>query len=174
MEKIALIIAPKDFKDEEYIIPKQVFESSDFLVDTISYKFGPAIGVDGNTAKVDILAKNLKIADYSAIVFVGGPGAVNYFEDQEAYRIIKDAVSENKILAGICIAPVILAKAGALKNKQATVWSSPTDKKAIRILEQEGAEFVDRSVVVDNKIVTANGPKSAQEFAQRIVKSLIE
>lgn len=174
MKKIALIISPKDFKDEEYMIPKQVFEANDFLVNTVSYKFGPAIGADGNTAKIDILAKNLKVLEYSAIVFVGGPGASKYLEDQEAHRIIKQAIAENIVLGAICIAPVILAKAGALKNKEATVWSSKTDKKAVKILQQQGAEYLDRSVVVDKNIITANGPKSAQEFAERIVRALLE
>jgi len=170
--KIGIIIAPKDFKDEEYFVPKEAFENAGFIVETISYKFGPAIGVDGNEAKVDVLAKNLKLDDYQAVVFVGGPGAQKYIEDTTAHKIAQDAVSQNKILGAICIAPAILAKAGVLKDKQATVWSSNLDKSAIKILEQNGAKYLARNVVEDGRIVTADGPKSAQEFAQTIIKLL--
>ncbi|MFH1392197.1 MAG: DJ-1/PfpI family protein [bacterium] len=170
--KTALIIAPKDFKDEEYFVPKQAFENAGFIVETVSSKFGPAIGVDGNEAKVDVLNKNLKIDDYGAIVFVGGPGAQKYIEDPEAHRIAQDAVSKNKILGAICIAPAILAKAGVLKDKQATVWFSNLDKSAIKILEQNQAKYLDRDVVEDGRIVTASGPKAAQKFAQAIIKLL--
>ena len=171
--KIGIIIAPKDFKDEEYFVPKEAFENAGFIVETISYKFGPALGVDGGEAKVDILAKNLKIEDYSAIIFVGGPGAQNYIEDSEAHKIAQNAVIQNKVLGAICIAPAILAKAGVLKGKQATVWSSNLDKNAIKILEQNGATYLAHNLVEDGRIVTANGPKSAQEFSQTIIK-LIE
>jgi len=171
--KVGIVIAPKDFKDEEYFVPKEAFENAGFIVETISYKFGPALGVDGGEAKVDILAKNLKIEDYSAIIFVGGPGAQNYIEDSEAHKIAQNAVIQNKVLGAICIAPAILAKAGVLKGKQATVWSSNLDKNAIKILEQNGATYLAHNLVEDGRIVTANGPKSAQEFSQTIIK-LIE
>ncbi len=170
--KIGIIIAPKDFKDEEYFVSKEAFENAGFIVETISYKFGPVIGVDGNEARVDVLAKNLKIEDYSAVIFIGGPGAQKYIEDSETHKIAQDAVSQNKIIGAICIAPAILAKAGILKDKQATVWSSDLDKSAIKILEQNGARYLARSVVEDGRIVTADGPKSAQEFGQRIIKLL--
>lgn len=170
--KIAMIIAPKDFKDEEYFVPKEIFENAGFIVETVSYKFGPAIGIDGNEAKVDVLAKNLNIADYDAFVFVGGPGAQQYIDSPEAHELVKQAFEQKKLLAAICIAPAILAKAGVLKDKQATVWSSNLDKSAIKILEQNNAKYIDRDVVEDRRLVTANGPKAAQSFAQTIVKLL--
>jgi protease I len=138
----------------------------------VSYKFGPALGVDGGEAKVDILARNFKADDYDAVVFVGGTGAFNYFQDQEAHRIAQEVVSKNKVLGAICIAPVILAKAGVLKDKEATVWSSKTDKSPIKQLEEGGAKYIGQEVVQDGKIITANGPQAAKQFAEKIVDVL--
>jgi len=70
------------------------------------------------------------------------------------------------------ISPVILAKAGALKGKKATVWSSPLDRSPIKILEAQGAEFVDEKVVWDGNIITGNGPDAAREFGKTIADAL--
>ncbi|MEA3344083.1 MAG: DJ-1/PfpI family protein, partial [Patescibacteria group bacterium] len=75
-----------------------------------------------------------------------------------------------KLLGAICIAPAILARAGALKGKKATVWNSAMDKSAIKILESNGAIFQPEPVVVENKIITANGSHAAEEFAETIIK----
>ena len=75
-------------------------------------------------------------------------------------------------MAAICIAPEILAKAGVLKEKKATVWSSSIDQGPVEFLENEGAEHVEEPVVVDGKIITGNGPEAATEFGQKIVEVL--
>ncbi|PIP23942.1 MAG: hypothetical protein COX90_02420 [Candidatus Nealsonbacteria bacterium CG_4_10_14_0_2_um_filter_38_17] len=72
----------------------------------------------------------------------------------------------------ICIAPAILAKAGVLQGKNATVWSSAMDKSAVKILKDNEAVFEDKPVVAHGKIITASGPAAAEEFGQVIVKVL--
>ncbi len=51
---IAMIIALKDFQDEEYFVPKEIFEKADLEVITISKEIGKAIGSEGGEATVDI------------------------------------------------------------------------------------------------------------------------
>lgn len=171
-KKIAMIIAFRDFRDEEYFIPKQTLETAGAEIITISTSFGKAIGKLGGEAEINILLKDLKVADYDAILFIGGPGAANYIEDKVCHKIAGEAVENNKVLGAICIAPVILAKAGVLDGKKATVWSSVMDKSAIKILEENGAIFQKDSVVVDGEIVTGNGPGAAKEFGEKIIETL--
>jgi len=57
-----------------------------------------------------------------------------------------------------------------LKGRKATVWQSPLDKSAVKILKEEGADYQKGPVVVDGKIVTANGPGAARKFAETIIK----
>jgi len=171
-KKIAMVIAFRDFRDEEYFVPKQTLESAGAIVKTVSTSLGKAIGKLGGEANVDILLSDLNVSDYDAVLFVGGPGAFNYIEDKRAHQIARETVENEKILGAICIAPAILAKAGVLDGKRATVWSSLMDKSAVKILKENGAEYEDRSVVVDGKIVTASGPQSAKEFAQKIIELL--
>ena len=171
-KKIAMVIAFRDFRDEEYFTPKAILEKAKAKIITVSNKSGTAIGADGGDVEVDLLLENLNPADFDAVVFIGGPGCLNNLDNEESYRIIKETVSQNKILASICISPIILAKAGVLKGKKATVWSSPMDKSPVKILEENGAIYQDESVVVDGKIITGNGPGAAKEFGEAIVKVL--
>jgi len=86
--------------------------------------------------------------------------------------VARETISQNKVLASICISPVILAKAGVLKGKKATVWSSPMDRGPVKILQNNGAIYEDKPVVVDGKIITGNGPGAAEEFGQAIIEVL--
>jgi len=172
MPKVAIIIAFRNFRDEEYFIPKEIFEDNGFEVKTISTEKGIAIGGDGGEAEVDLALPDLDIDKFDALVFVGGPGAYAFIEDEKMWQIIRQARDKGKLLSAICIAPAILAKAGVLKGKKATVWSSVMDKKPIHILQENGAEFIDKSIVQDGKIITANGPEVAEEFGKSIVQHL--
>ncbi|MCD6550370.1 DJ-1/PfpI family protein [bacterium] len=171
-KKIAMIIAFRDFRDEEYFVPKGILEKAGAEILTASTATGTAIGADGGETKVDILLTDLNLDELDAVLFVGGPGCLKYLDKEDSYDLLKEVVAKNKTLGSICISPVILAKAGVLKGKRATVWSSVLDKSSIRILEENGAIYEDKPVVIDGKIVTANGPAAASEFAQAVIKVL--
>ena len=162
-----MIIAPENFQDKEFFEPKEIFEEEDFEVIVASKFVKVAKGMGGRETEVDLSLEQVKTDEYDAVVFVGGSGAVRYQEDNEALRIAKES---KKVLAAICIAPTILAYAGVLEGKKATVWNE--DGKQGNLLESKGAEFVDESVVVDGKLITGNGPEAAREFGEKIVKVL--
>ncbi len=171
-KKVAMIIAFEDFRDEEYFVPKEVLEKAGIEVVTVSNQSGVAKGAGGGEAPVDILVNQLKVEDYQAVVFIGGPGCLKNLDNQPSYQIAQEAVKQDKILAAICISPVILAKAGTLEGKKATVWSSALDKNTVKAFQENGAIYQDKKVVVDGNIITANGPAAAQAFGQKIVETL--
>ena len=111
----------------------------------------------------------VNVADYDAVIFIGGSGASVYFDDETVLSIAKQAHQQNKVIGAICIAPALLAKANVLQGKRATVWSSSMDKSPIKMLEQGGATYEDKPVVVDGKIITAQGPSAAKEFAEAVI-----
>jgi len=171
IKRVGFIIAFRGFKDEEYLKPKAILESGGVEVETFSNKKGVAIGTEGEGVVVKEL-DDLDAEDFHAIVFVGGPGALDGLDNQGSYSVAQTAVTENKILGAICISPVILAKAGVLKDKKATVWTSSLNKKPRQILKDNNAIFIDKDVVVDGNIITANGPSAAEGFGQKILDSL--
>lgn len=171
-KKIVFIVASRDFRDEEYFVPKGILESLGAEIKTASNKPGTAVGADGGEVRIDFLVSEINPADFDAIIFTGGPGCLKNLDDENSYRLAKEIIAKDKTLAAICISPVILAKAGVLKGKSATVWTSPMDKSAVRILENNGATYKELPVAIDGKIITADGPSSAEEFGRAIVKLL--
>lgn len=172
-KKIIMVVSSNNFRDEEYFIPKEIFTRNRFEVVTASNKLGMALGVNGGDTSADILVSEIIVNDFDAVVFIGGPGTLKNLDNDDSYTLIKKTIEANKILGSICISPVILAKAGILKNKKATVWSSPMDKTAVKILKENGAIYIEEPVATDGKIITADGPSSAQLFAQTIINKLL-
>lgn len=171
-KKIAIILASKDFKDEEYFVLRELLEKADFEIVNISNQIGVAEGVEGGEVDIDKTIDALKVEDYDALVFIGGSGCLENLDNETSYQIAQEAVSHNKLLAAICISPVILAKAEVLKNKKATVWSDIMDKTPVETLKEHDVDYQDEMVVVDDNIITGNGPEAAQEFAQTIIEKL--
>jgi len=167
-KKILMVVALKDFRDEEYFIPKEVLERAGFSIDTTSTEKGIAIGSQGGEAVVHIGLDEINLENYKAIVFCGGSGMANELDNQNFHKLVKDFYQDDKIVAAICISPVLLAKAGILEDRKATVWSSALDKSFIRVLEENGAIYEDSPVVIDNKIITANSPDAAEDFGKAI------
>ncbi len=166
--KALLIIAPANFRDEELFHTQEELEKAGIETAVASSKRGTIRGMLGGTAEAKILLSEVDTAQYDAVIFIGGSGASVYYEDREAHRIAREAAKLGKVLGAICIAPGILAKAGVLKGKKATIWNG----QFIEILEAGGATYTGKSVEIDGKIITANGPPAAREFGRAIVKAL--
>jgi len=164
---ILLIIASKDFRDEEYAAPRAIFENYGAKVVVASSKMDVSTGVNGAKVKPDILLKDARIRDYNAFVFVGGPGAKEYFDDPTAHTIAANAYASRKPVAAICIAPVILANSGILGGKKATVSEGESGR-----LQEEGAIYTGADVEVFGNVITANGPEAAEKFAEAVAAML--
>ena len=71
---------------------------------------------------VDVLRRaNDQIKEYDGIVIPGGlPGATNLRDDARVIEIVQQFNQEHKLIAAICAGPIVLAKAGILKDKICT------------------------------------------------------
>ncbi|MFN3531988.1 MAG: DJ-1/PfpI family protein [Candidatus Brocadia sp.] len=168
-KKAVMIIASNNFRDEELLKPREVLEKNGVTVTVASSSLKEAKGMLGAKVKPDILFTDINVADYDAIIFVGGSGADEYWDNPTAHKIATDANSAKKIVGAICIAPVTLAKAGLLKNKKATTYSS-----TINDIKSAGANYTGADVERDGNIITASGPAAAQKFGETIVKALCQ
>lgn len=168
--KVAFVIAPDQFRDEELFVPKKKLEEAGAQTTVASSKLSEAKGMLGGTAKAEKLIKDLHEKDFNAIVVVGGIGSLEYlWNDKELHALLKDFQKAGKIYAAICLSGAVLANAGVLSGKKATVWETPESVKA---LEAGKATYVKQPVVHDGTVVTANGPEAANDFAQTIITEL--
>jgi protease I len=162
-----MVIPPERFRDEELFETKAVLEDAGHHIAISSTKTGPCPGSRGGTASAAIKLDSVKIDNYDGVIFVGGGGSKLLFSNQDAHKIARDMDRNGKIVAAICLAPVILANAGILKGRKATV--AGTEAKTIT---EKGASYTGPGVTVDQNIVTANGPKSSRLFGQKIASLL--
>jgi protease I len=168
-KKAVMIIPSKGFWCEELMTPKEIFEQNGILVTIASSATKEAKSIFGIGIKPDIVLNKLKENLYDVIIFVGGEGAVQYWDDPLAHRLVKKALKQGKILGAISIAPVILANAKVLRGKRATVWPTLSNR-----LKWAGALYTGNPVEVDGNIVTANSPDSAEEFAKTILSLILQ
>lgn len=166
-EKALIVIANQDFNDTEYGTTRTVLEENGIAVDIANTSGQASTGIDDTSVRPDMAVSAVDVADYQAVVFIGGPGAGEYFDEKQVLDLAKQAADSDKVIAAICVAPVILANAGLLGGKQATVYSGEKDKLTAR-----GCEYTGTSCAVAGKIITANGPDAAREFAEKIVEAL--
>ena len=171
-KKIAMVVAFRDFRDAEYFIPADILTSCGAKIINVSTKKGIAIGVDGGEVNVQLTPKDFNIKDFDALIFIGGSGMAKNLGNQDFQSMARQALEAGKILGAICIAPVLLAKAGLLSGKKATVWSGPMDKSPIKILRECGALYQEKDVVVESGLITANGPDAAKLFAEALLGEL--
>lgn len=168
-KNILMVVAPKDFEDVEFYAPKTLLEINGANV-TVASTASTALGLNGTTYNTDIMISNAKATDYDAIVIVGGTGVISsLWDDKDLRNLIKDADKEKKMIAAICAAPPILARAGLLKNKKATMfpWSD-----GIKELTKNGANYVDQEVVVSGNIVTGRNPDASVAFGLKLCEEL--
>ncbi len=164
---VLMVVAPIDFRDEELLDPKDALEEAGHQVTVGSLTRGKCSGVKGTQVPATVALAEARPDDYGALVFVGGDGARVLFDDPSAQKLSKEMRKQQKIVAAICIAPVILARAGVLVHRHVSVF--PTER--IEIAEH-GAFPVTAPVTIDDNVVTANGPVAAKAFGAQLVSML--
>lgn len=169
MKTAVLIIAEKTFRDEEYQVPKDLLTKAGIKVISASTRTPEAVGKLGLKVKPDILIDQINIDETDALIFIGGSGASQYFNDPLAHRLAREAASKGKLYGAICIAPTILANAGLLRGKRATVFPSPD---GIEALKKGGADYTSGDVEIDGKLITGCGPEAAEKFGNALVSML--
>ena len=109
---------------------------------------------------------NCDFFDADLIVLPGGmPGAATLGECDDLRKLIVRFAEENKPIAAICAAPMVLGKLGLLKGRKATCY--PGFDNFL-----EGAEYTAAMVEKDGNIITGKGPGAAMEFALAVVELL--
>ena len=107
---------------------------------------------------------DLDINDFDALVLVGGyPGYKNLSQSNNILRAVVEFDEKKKLIAAICGAPSVLAKTGILDDRRATIYPG---------LEKEIPRPREGRVVIDEHIITSQGPATAIDFALTIVEKL--
>ena len=165
--KIAVVFA-NGTEEIEGITPVDVLRRASVDCDIVSVSGGEPVGSHGISIKADLLSNELDMDNYDGIVIPGGmPGATNIANDEYVKNALIKANKEEKMIASICASPaVVLAPLGVLDGKKATSFP------ASDFVDVLGKAYTGKNVEIDGHVITANGPKSALEFALKICEYL--
>jgi 4-methyl-5(b-hydroxyethyl)-thiazole monophosphate biosynthesis len=155
------------FEEIEAITVVDVLRRSNLDVKTVSVT-GDKIVKGAHDIKVQA-DLHFEEADYDScemIVLPGGmPGTNNLADHKELINKIKEFNEKKKWLAAICAAPMIFGNLSMLEGRKATIYPG----REAHIL---GGQPTSDNVVVDGHFITSKGPKTAMEFAIKIVEVL--
>ena len=165
MKPILMVIAPNQFRDEELFETKEELETAGLSTVIASKQKGICKGKLGGEVMAEIALADVNASYYEAVLFVGGMGSEIYFNDPLAHDLAWEMYADGKIVSAICIAPVILANAGLLKGKRATVFPDGADD-----LKKGGATYTAETITTDGNIITGNGPSSSKEFGKKVAE----
>jgi protease I len=166
MKKVVFVIAQSNFRDEELAIPRMLLAKNGIECMIASKHAGSSKGMLGDIVDAQVSIDEIDDS-FDALIFIGGSGASQYFDDGKALSLARLYFGENKIVAAICIAPSILANSGILKGKKAASFASEKEN-----LKSKGAIVSNKAVEVSGKIVTASGPIAAKAFGEEILALL--
>ncbi len=170
---ILVVVALRNFRDEELTEPIHYLEKAGISYEVVSTQKGLAVGMLGGKMLIEKTLADVKetgISGYDGILIVGGGGAPEYLWNQPTLMdLIRQFDAAGKIIGAICLSSAVLAQAGVLKDKNATVWN---DDQAIAEIRKGGGIFKSEPVVVDGRIITANGPNAAAAFGEKMARAV--
>ncbi|HEX3755941.1 MAG TPA: type 1 glutamine amidotransferase domain-containing protein [Rhizomicrobium sp.] len=169
-----LIIATNGFEQAELEVPRDKLRAAGAKVDVATPDGKEIKGWDrtdwGRPAQADRKIADTRCQNYDALVIPGGvinPDKLRM--DGDAMKLVKAFLDSGKVVAAVCHGPWLLVQADALKGRQATSW--PSLRKDV---ENAGAKWIDKDVVVDNGIITSRKPEDLEAFVKKIIEEVEE
>jgi len=179
-----LIVLPAKYYAEQARFTFTDFESAGFTVfkaskapDVVEVcSTGVGIPAPEKTVAVDLTLSEVKVAEYDAVVYIGGFGCQDQWHDEEVHQIARDAVKQGKVLGAIGCAPTILAYAGIMEGKRSAICNQDAyvkfGKDYCQVLESLGARCSNYSIERDGLIVTAK--QRARNFVDGVIQVIME
>ena len=169
-KKVALFIE-NGSEELEFIAPLDIMRRANLEVDLIAANDKDFI-ISSHNVKIATdkkISEINNILDYDAIVIPGGiPGATNLQDNNKIISFFKEMHANNKLVAAICAAPIVLNTAGIINDADFTCY--PGFEKQINSSNYNSTQ----AVVLNNNVITAQGPAVAMLFGFEIVKYLLD
>ncbi|MGL5417202.1 MAG: DJ-1 family glyoxalase III [Clostridium sp.] len=107
-----------------------------------------------------------EIKTYDGIVLPGGmPGTKNLRDNESIIELVRYMNSEEKLIAAICAAPIVLEKANIIEGRKVTSYPNS-------LVNKDLVEYLEENVALDKNILTSRGPSTALEFSYGILRYL--
>ncbi|OFP46811.1 4-methyl-5(B-hydroxyethyl)-thiazole monophosphate biosynthesis protein [Streptococcus sp. HMSC067H01] len=163
MAKVAVILAD-GFEEIEALTVVDVLRRANITCHMVGFE----AQVTGSHA-IQVQADRVfdgDLSDYDMIVLPGGmPGSAHLRDNEQLIAELQKCEQVGKKIAAICAAPIVLNRAGLLKDKEFTCYDGVQEQIA-------DGHYRKETVVVDGQLTTSRGPATALAFAYNLVEQL--
>ena len=169
--KIAVIIPPKDFKDETLSMAKLLMNKWEVKPVISSYTSSPCTGVHGAVAIPEVNASKLEVQDYSALLLIDGTGVDSYnlYDFRPLLDLIKNFSASGKVVGAIGNAIKVISRANIITD---TKVSAPPDEESQRLIRIYKGVNSQNPVEVDKNVVTARSSENAETFISTVLDAI--
>lgn len=169
MKKVLCIIYPNFSLYEITALTSTLALSFGVTIDYVASDHSMVVSEDGLPCQPTKTLDQIRTEEYSCVIL---PGMVNIgpaLQDEKLISFLRALGEQDVLIAAISSAPLLLAKAGLLKDTKFTggIWQNFFDY--FEFLPREN--FQPKVVVQDKQIITAIG-FAHQEFARKVILSL--
>ena len=169
MKKVLCLIYPNFSLYEITALTSTLALSFDVTIDYVASDHSMVVSEDGLPCQPTKTLDQIHIEEYSCVILPGMVNIGSALQDEKLISFLRDLGEQDILIAAISSAPLLLAKAGLLKDTKFTggIWQNFFDY--FEFLPREN--FQPKLVVQDKQIITAIG-FAHQEFARKVILSL--
>lgn len=172
-KKVAILVE-NGFEQVELTDPKKALEDSGARTVIVSPHRDRVRAWDasdwGEEFSVDVAVDEAAPEDYDALLLPGGVMNPDRLRtNPRAVAFVREFFRAGKPVAAICHGPWTLIDAGVVQGRQLTSYPSLG-----KDLENAGAHWVDREVVVDQGLVTSRKPDDIPAFNAKMIEEFTE
>lgn len=168
MKKAAILLA-NGFEEGEALFTIDIIRRAGITCDSHSVAEEFVTSSRGITVKADKVLGDSTLAEYDMVILPGGqPGATTLSKDERVLNIVRNFIKENKFVAAICAAPMVLKAAGVSKGR--TLTSYPGENFTEMFSDANYVE--DKLVVQDGNLITSRAAATCLPFAYKIIDVL--
>lgn len=166
---MVLVYFAEGFEEVEALSPVDVLRRAELDVRTVAMSDERTVmGAHGVPIVCDMVYADTVDLDVRAMVLPGGmPGSTNLMEYPGFLEKLRAENEKGTTICAICAAPMVLANAGILSGKNATIYPGMEP-------ELGDAKPCDELVCVDGNLITSRGPATAMNYAFGILEELTD
>jgi len=161
--KRVLCILENGFEEIEAVTPVDLLRRAGVEVVLAGVSGKTVTGKCGIRIEADALLGDVSGRDFDALFLPGGPAVIDLRKNAKVIGLIREFYGNQKIIAAICAAPLLLHDAGVLEGRKFTAHFTTTD---------ELPENCNDRVVRDGLFITSRGAGTALDFGLELVAVL--
>lgn len=169
-----LVLLGDGFEEIEAITPIDILRRADLRVLTVAVgenltvRGSHGIAVMAEALLTDVLGPHGRPQSSQPnpplLLLPGGPGIAALRQNPLVLEMVRRQFAAQARLAAICAAPLVLAEAGVLRDRQVTSFPGV----AVELRPKVGG-YSEERVVIDGHICTSRGAGTAEEFSLALV-----